>query len=110
MPKTCSEYRENLVNPDFKEELVEYVEYVESVVSSEFPTQLPIHCPSCNDDDSRLEPLVIPSKYHRPPRDNPGEPNIAKCSSCFKVYSYNELFSRTLADVRPASICHPLYS
>jgi hypothetical protein len=96
MPKTCTEYREKLNEPEFKEDLIEYVE---SVVSSEFPTQLPMHCPSCQDETSKLEPLVIPSKYHRPPRDDPGAPNIAKCSLCAKVYTYAELFSSILADM-----------
>jgi hypothetical protein len=57
------------------------------------PTQIPLTCPKCLDNDSVLNPLKLLSSAHRPSLRNETEPKICKCSKCYTGFTYRELIS-----------------
>jgi hypothetical protein len=95
-PRTCTEYK-RLVSDESSGWSSNLVDYCESIVSAEFPTQIPLNCPSCvGDVEAKLVPVEIPSKYHRPPRNDPPPPDIAQCVKCDTKFTYEKLFKSVI--------------
>jgi hypothetical protein len=92
MPRTVKEYTEKVEDEDWARALIAYNE---SIVSSEYPLEIPVKCPAC--DTGVLSPKDLPAHCYRRYHSGDVEPIMFECQHCSKNFTITTLLAEIIA-------------
>jgi hypothetical protein len=91
MPRTVKEYTKQVQDEEWARALIRYNE---SIISSEYPLEIPVTCPGC--EIGVLSPKDLPNHCYRRYNSGDVEPTMFECQNCMTNYTITSLLAEIM--------------